>query len=220
MSEGYLCEQGERPGQGYSKADFWCWQETLTFCVKLDFANDSETEYFRRLFLPKCIISCSIDVLNLSNDAGYGTSLLQQENHFNTALCEHDILLVTYFPQILNPFSHICSSFSHYSFLSLHHFPAPPSFSVSITVFTTNIGAVHPPSTRPCFLFISFKIPKCPQFVHLAARHETIYELIFSLSPPLLCPCAPEAAAINLNGPLSVLSAVRIGCLWFAQAEF
>lgn len=30
----------------------------------------------------------------------------------------------------------------------------------------------------------------------------------------------PKAAAVNLNRPLSVLSAVRTGCLWFAQAEF
>lgn len=43
----------------------------------------------------------------------------------------------------------------------------------------------------------------------------------FSLSA-LLCfvLVLPEAAAVNLNGPLSVLSAVRTGCLWFAQAEF
>lgn len=47
MREGYLCEQGERSSLGYEAADVWCWQETLTFGVKLEvfFLNDWELEY-------------------------------------------------------------------------------------------------------------------------------------------------------------------------------
>ena len=37
LREGYLCERGERSRSGYEEADFWCWQETLTFGVKLEF---------------------------------------------------------------------------------------------------------------------------------------------------------------------------------------
>lgn len=38
--EGYLCEQGERSSLGYETADFWCWQEMLTFAIKLEFLDD------------------------------------------------------------------------------------------------------------------------------------------------------------------------------------
>lgn len=42
MREGDLCEQGEGSSLGYETADSWCWQEMLTFAIKLDFFEGSE----------------------------------------------------------------------------------------------------------------------------------------------------------------------------------
>lgn len=38
--EGYLCERGEGSSLGYETSDFWCWQELLTFAIKLEFVDD------------------------------------------------------------------------------------------------------------------------------------------------------------------------------------
>lgn len=59
--------------------------------------------------------------------------------------------------------------------------------SLSLTSCITAITAVDQSQALTIhthfFIFICFKITNSPRFVHLAARHETIYELMFSLAP-------------------------------------
>lgn len=38
--ESYLCERGEGSSLGYETSDFWCWQEMLTFAIKLKLLDD------------------------------------------------------------------------------------------------------------------------------------------------------------------------------------
>lgn len=142
----------------------------------------TETEYFRRLFLPKCIISCSVDVLTWVMTQDMEFHYCNRRHHLKMTRSERDILLIKHFPHLKKKIS--------FHFLTLHL--SPSICYLPRLAFRFLWQPLRPRSALSTlrlhahvFFFTSFKIPDCPQFVHLAARHETVYELVFSLSPPL-----------------------------------
>lgn len=176
MREGYLCEQGERSSLGYEAPDVWCWQETLTFGVKLEFffLNDWELEYCS-IKLCFSLSQCYLLLwwrASLIDDVE--TGLLHCCNRSNI-LTWHD-LVITSLKKTLN-FSYLKSPFLLVPFphLPLHPCQLPSSSITSgLSPSAQPISLLYPPSnlsTHQFFLSIALLNQRLSSVCSSGARH-------------------------------------------------
>lgn len=212
MREGYLCEQGERSSLGYEAPDVWCWQETLTFGVKLEFfLNDWELEYcsIKLCFsLSQCFF---LHWWHASLTDDVETGLLHCCNRSNI-LTWHDLVITSLKKNIT--FFLFKISFSTGPISS----SSTPSMSITIfqyhlrafTVCTANITAVsakQPVYTPILSIYSPFKSKIVLSLFIWCQTLNNIWTHILS------CPWSSRSlrlGAVNLSELLSVLSAVYI----------